>query len=57
MLLSSDAVQWAVLAIIVPILSALALLRTFRALAFTSILGDVAIVSGTGHILLIGRVH
>lgn len=32
---------------LIPICAPLVLLRTFRILAFTSILGDVAVVSGT----------
>ena len=38
--------QWEVVLIIMPILIGLALLRTFHVLSFTSILGDVAIVTG-----------
>ena len=39
-------VQWEVIALVGPVLLALALLRSFRVLSFTSILGDVAIVTG-----------
>ena len=45
---AQTSLQYQAVLIIAPILIGLALLRTFRVLSFTSILGDVAILAGAG---------